>query len=173
MPRARLILALALIALLAAACGDEGEEAAPAPDLSIDRQVGYAVVVDETGGRILIGFSTDRNATSGDSYDVSQAVWRIEQGPWNEPPVDLPGGGQAAGVGHQQGAERLAARPPEEPGDLAQLPGPGRRVGAGTRRRTSATAAVTSGTSVTIEASVSSRALPGRAPAPPRRAPRR
>ena len=87
MPRARLILALALFALLAAACGGEGEEAAPAPDLSIDRQVGYAVVVDETGGRILIGFSTDRNATSGDSYDVSQAVWRIEQGPWNEPPV--------------------------------------------------------------------------------------
>jgi hypothetical protein len=87
MPRARLILALALIALLAAACGDEGEEAAPAPDLSVDRQVGYAVVVDETGGRILIGFSADRNATSGDSYDVSQAVWRIEQGPWNEPPV--------------------------------------------------------------------------------------
>lgn len=87
MPRTRLILALALIALLAAACGDEGEEAAPAPDLSIDRQVGYAVVVDQTGGRTLIGFSADRNATSGDSYDVSQAVWRIEQGPWNEPPA--------------------------------------------------------------------------------------
>lgn len=87
MPRARLILALALTAVLAAACGDKSEEAAPAADLSIERQVGYAVVVDETGGRTLIGFSTDRNATSGDSYDVSQAVWRIEQGPWNEPPV--------------------------------------------------------------------------------------
>jgi hypothetical protein len=82
-------LALAAIALLAAACGGDGEEgpAAPAPDLVIDRQVGYAVVVDQTGGRTLIGFNADRNATSGDSYDVTQAVWRVEAGPWNEPPV--------------------------------------------------------------------------------------
>ena len=87
MRSARLILALALTALFAASCGDEGEEPAATPDLSIDRQVGYAVVVDETGGRTLIGFSADRNATSGDSYDVSQAVWRVEAGPWNEPPV--------------------------------------------------------------------------------------
>lgn len=87
MPRARIILALALTALLAAACADEGEGVVAAPDLAIERQEGYAVVVDVTGGRTLIGFSTDRNATSGDSYDVSQAVWRIEQGPWNEPPA--------------------------------------------------------------------------------------
>jgi len=87
MARSRLIVALVLSALLAAACGQEGQEPAPAPDLTIDRQVGYAVVVDETGGRTLIGFSTDRNATSGDSYDVSQAVWRVEAGPWNEPPI--------------------------------------------------------------------------------------
>ena len=59
------------------------------------------------------------------------------------------------GVGHQQGAERLAARPAQEPGDLGQLPRPGRRVAGGTRRRTSATAASTSGTRVTREASVS------------------
>ncbi|MBN2112702.1 MAG: hypothetical protein JW785_01085 [Acidimicrobiia bacterium] len=87
MPRLRLILALVVTALLAVACGDETEEVAPASDLAIERQVGYAVVVDQTGGRTLIGFSTDRNATSGDSYDVSQAVWRVETGPWNEPPV--------------------------------------------------------------------------------------
>ncbi|MFH1329585.1 MAG: hypothetical protein ABIJ48_02840 [Actinomycetota bacterium] len=87
MPRSRLVLALALTALLVAACGEEGEQPVVTPDLSIDRQVGYAVVVDQTGGRTLIGFSTDRNAISGDSYDVSQAVWRVEAGPWNEPLV--------------------------------------------------------------------------------------
>jgi len=90
MARSRFILAvtaLLAVSLLAAACGDEAEEAVPAPDLAIERQVGYAVVVDQTGGRTLIGFSTDRNATSGDSYDVSQAVWRVETGPWNEPPA--------------------------------------------------------------------------------------
>jgi hypothetical protein len=87
MARSRLIVALVLAAWLAAACGEKAQEPAPTPDLSIDRQVGYAVVVDETGGRTLIGFSTDRNATSGDSYDVSQAVWRVETGPWNEPPI--------------------------------------------------------------------------------------
>jgi hypothetical protein len=87
MARSRLIVALVLAAWLVAACGAKGQEAAPAADLSIEREVGYAVVVDETGGRTLIGFSTDRNATSGDSYDVSQAVWRVEAGPWNEPPV--------------------------------------------------------------------------------------
>ncbi len=87
MARSRLIVALVLLALLVAACGKEEQGPAAAPDLSVDRQVGYAVVVDETGGRILIGFSTDRNATSGDSYDVSQAVWRVEAGPWNEPPI--------------------------------------------------------------------------------------
>jgi hypothetical protein len=88
----RVILALAVVGLLAAACGDDGGTAAtattaPAPDLAIERQVGYAVVVDQTGGRTLVGFNTDRNASSGDSYDVSQAVWRVEAGPWNEPPV--------------------------------------------------------------------------------------
>ena len=88
--RSRLIGALALTALLAAACGDDERGAtttAPTPDLAIERQVGFAVVVDQTGGRTLIGFNADRNAISGDSYDVSQAVWRVESGPWNEPPV--------------------------------------------------------------------------------------
>jgi hypothetical protein len=87
MPRARLIVALVLTALLVAACGDDAQEPAPAADLTIERQVGYAVVVDQTGGRTLVGFSADRNATSGDSYDVSQVVWRVEEGPWNEPPA--------------------------------------------------------------------------------------
>ncbi|MBP1633121.1 MAG: hypothetical protein H6Q11_1409, partial [Acidobacteria bacterium] len=64
MPRTRLMLALLAVALAAAACGKSSDEAPSAPDLSIERQEGYAVVVDQSGGRILIGFSTDRNATS-------------------------------------------------------------------------------------------------------------
>jgi len=91
MPRVRrsvaVFVAVAVVGLLAAACGGEGEEAAPVPELAVERLVGYAVVVQATGGRTLIAFNTDRNATSGDSYDVSQAVWRIEAGAWNEPPV--------------------------------------------------------------------------------------
>ncbi|MBM3695632.1 MAG: hypothetical protein FJW79_06845 [Actinobacteria bacterium] len=90
MPTSRTMVALVLTALLAAACaGTEGNGGPPVPDpdLTIERQVGYAVVVDQTGGRTLIGFNADRNATSGDSYDVTQAVWRVEAGPWNEPPV--------------------------------------------------------------------------------------
>jgi len=87
MPRTRFIVAWALTALLLGACGEKEGEATPAPDLQIERRAGYAVVVDESGGRTLIGFSADRNATSGDSYDVSQALWRVEAGNWNEPPV--------------------------------------------------------------------------------------
>jgi len=100
MPRTRLIVALTALALLAAACGGDSETTIPtAPDLAIERQVGYAVVVDESGGRTLIGFSTDRNANSGDSYDVTQTVWRVEQGPWNEPPVTCLGKGQRLELG--------------------------------------------------------------------------
>ena len=99
MPRTRLMLALLAVALAAAACGKSSDEAPSAPDLSIERQEGYAVVVDQSGGRILIGFSTDRNATSGDSYDVTQSVWRIQDGPWNEPPVTC--GSSALGKGQR------------------------------------------------------------------------
>ena len=100
MPRMRLVVAVAAAVVLAAACGGEDEgEATAAPDLAIERQVGYAVVVDESGGRTLIGFSADRNATSGDSYDVTQAVWRVQDGPWNEPPVTCLGRGQRLELG--------------------------------------------------------------------------
>jgi len=94
MPRARLVLALVVTALLLAACGGEGSEATqttegptPGPDLAIERRVGYAVVVDETGGRVLIALNADRNEMSGDGYDITQAVWRVEAGLWNEPPA--------------------------------------------------------------------------------------
>lgn len=94
----RLLGALLAVGLLAAGCG-RGDEGVSAPDLAIERQVGYAVVVDQSGGRTLIGFSEDRNATSGDSYDVTQAVWRVQEGPWNEPPVTCLGRGQRLELG--------------------------------------------------------------------------
>lgn len=99
MLRNRLSGAVLAVALLAVACGGGSEETPPAPDLAVEREVGYAVVVDQSGGRILIGFSTDRNATSGDSYDVTQAVWRIGDGPWNEPPASCLGRGQRLELG--------------------------------------------------------------------------
>jgi hypothetical protein len=99
MLRTRLMGALLAVVLLAAACGGGSEETPAAPDLAVERQSGYAVVVDQSGGRILIGFSSDRNATSGDSYDVTQAVWRIQDGPWNEPPVTCLGRGQRLELG--------------------------------------------------------------------------
>ena len=99
MQRTRLVGALAAVALLAAACGGDSAEAPAAPDLTVERQTGYAVVVDHSGGRILIGFSADRNATSGDSYDVTQAVWRLEDGPWNEPPATCLSKGQRVELG--------------------------------------------------------------------------
>lgn len=99
MLRTRLMGTLLAVVLLAAACGGSSEETPTAPDLVVERHVGYAVVVDQSGGRILIGFSTDRNATSGDSYDVTQAVWRMQDGPWNEPPVTCLGRGQRLELG--------------------------------------------------------------------------
>jgi hypothetical protein len=99
MLRTRLMASLLALALLAAACGEQSDETPAGPDLAVERQVGYAVVVDQSGGRILIGFSTDRNATSGDSYDVTQAVWRVQDGAWNEPPVTCLGRGQRLELG--------------------------------------------------------------------------
>ena len=99
MQRTRLMGTLAAIALLVAACAGDSAETPAAPDLTVDRQTGYAVVVDHSGGRILIGFSTNRNATSGDSYDVTQAVWRVQDGAWNEPPATCLSKGQRLELG--------------------------------------------------------------------------
>lgn len=99
MQRTRLMGALAAVALLVAACAGDSAETPEAPDLIVDRQIGYAVVVDHSGGRILIGFSTNRNATSGDSYDVTQAVWRVQEGAWNEPPATCLSKGQRLELG--------------------------------------------------------------------------
>jgi len=97
-----LILAMSL---LVSACGgaDDGTGIdGAAPDLEIDRRTGYAVVVNETGGRMQIAFSEDRDAEIGEGFDVTQSVWRIEDGAWNEPPISCLGRGQRLELGIAQ-----------------------------------------------------------------------
>ncbi len=100
MIRARVIAALLLLAGTGASCGGGGAQAGP--DLVIERRIGYAVVVDESPTSIRIGFNTDRNATGGDAYDISQSLWRVEAGPWNEPPASCVSKGQRIELGISQ-----------------------------------------------------------------------
>lgn len=93
----RLTGAVALL-LFVSACGDGGGGAA-GPDLEIERRTGYAVVVDDGPGSLEIGFSTDRDAESGEAFVVGDALWRIEDGPWNEPPVSCLGRGRRIEMG--------------------------------------------------------------------------
>jgi hypothetical protein len=72
------------------------------PDLEIERVTGYVVVVDPGSDGLSIGFSEDRDATSGTEYLVSESVWRIEDGPWLEPPVNCLGKGQRVELGISQ-----------------------------------------------------------------------
>jgi hypothetical protein len=83
--------------LVAVACGDGG--GSTGPDLAVDRQIGYAVIVEERADGLSIGFSTDRDAAAGDEYDVSESIWRIDDGPWIEPPVTCLGKGQRVELG--------------------------------------------------------------------------
>lgn len=92
------IAALLALAMVVTACGD-GAGGATGPDLEIERRLGYAVIVDDSGGVLEIGFSTDRDAPSGDAYDITQALWRIDAGPWNLPPVTCVGKGQRVELG--------------------------------------------------------------------------
>ena len=94
-----------VIALLVSACGggDDGTGAAEAaPDLEISRRIGYAVVVNETGGRLQIAFDEDRDADIGEGFDVTHSVWRLEDGAWNEPPISCLGRGQRLELGIAQ-----------------------------------------------------------------------
>jgi hypothetical protein len=100
MTRVRAMLSLLLVVGAVAGCGGGGSGAAP--DLAIERRIGYAVVVDDSAGSIRIGFNTDRNAAGGDAYDISQSVWRVENGPWNQPPVTCIGKGQRIELGVSQ-----------------------------------------------------------------------
>jgi hypothetical protein len=97
MTRACALLSLLLVVTAAAGCGGGGSVAAP--DLAIERKIGYAVVVDDSANSMRIGFNTDRNATGGDAYDITQSVWRVEAGPWNQPPVTCVGKGQRIELG--------------------------------------------------------------------------
>ena len=91
---------LTVVSLLVVSCG--GDEIESETNLEIDRRVGYAVIVDNRPDGLSIGFSTDRDAEAGEAYDVSQSVWRIEAGPWIEPPVTCLGKGQRVELGVAQ-----------------------------------------------------------------------
>jgi hypothetical protein len=91
---------LAVLALVATACG--GGAGSTGPDLAVDRRTGYAVIVEMRADGLSIGFSTDRDALAGEEYDVSRSLWRIEDGPWIEPPVSCLGRGQRVELGISQ-----------------------------------------------------------------------
>jgi hypothetical protein len=89
------------LALVASACGG-ADGASSGPDLDVERRIGYAVLVEDRPDGLSIGFSTDRDADAGEEYDVSQSIWRIEDGPWIEPPVSCLGKGQRVELGISQ-----------------------------------------------------------------------
>jgi hypothetical protein len=76
--------------------------------LDVTTRTGYAVIVEQTATSLSIGVSDDRDATAGQPYDVTDAIWRIEDGPWNEPPVTCLGRGQRVelGIAQVQNQER-------------------------------------------------------------------
>jgi len=89
---------LVALALVVTACGGDGG-GSDAPDLEIERRTGFAVIVNEAVGTIEIGFSADRDSESGEAFDVTAALWRIEDGPWNDPPATCIGKGQRIELG--------------------------------------------------------------------------
>jgi len=92
------IVGLLAIFIVTAACGGDGGDGA-GPDLEVERRIGFAVIVDDSGDGMEIGFSNDRDADSGEAFDVTDALWRIQNGPWNEPPVTCVGKGQRVELG--------------------------------------------------------------------------
>lgn len=93
--------ALLGISLIAVSCADDDGPSAGA-DLEIERRVGFSVIVEERSDGESIGFSEDRDASSGEEFDVTEAVWRIDDGPWNEPPVACLAKGQRVELGIAQ-----------------------------------------------------------------------
>lgn len=98
----RLALFATVIALAGTACNQGGEGGSSGGDLDIERRAGYAVVVDTGGGGITIGFSTDRDAPGGAAFDVTDALWRVDDGPWTVPPVTCLALGQRIELGVAQ-----------------------------------------------------------------------
>lgn len=95
--RTQLIFTFLAFSLIAAACAGDGSGAGP--DLEIERRIGFAVIVEDRANGASIGFAEDRDATSGEEFDVTESVWRIEDGPWIEPPVTCLGKGQRVELG--------------------------------------------------------------------------
>ena len=93
------IAGLLAIFLVTAACGGGDGGDVTGPDLEVERRTGFAVIVETSGDTIEIGFSTDRDSDSGEAFDVTDALWRIQDGPWNEPPVTCVGKGQRIELG--------------------------------------------------------------------------
>lgn len=94
----RIAPALVALALASGACAAD----ATGTSLDIETRTGYAVIVEETAGSLSIGFNADRDAAAGEAFDVTQAVWRVGEGPWNEPPVSCLGRGQRVRLGITQ-----------------------------------------------------------------------
>jgi len=66
------------------------------------------VIVEERPDGRSIGFAEDRDVASGEEFDVSDAIWRIDDGPWNEPPATCLGRGRRIelGLSRVQNADR-------------------------------------------------------------------
>src|SRR3972149_3100989 len=90
--------AATLVALLLSACGSTTPTS-----LDVSSRSGYAVIVEDTGTELSVGFSTDRDAAAGQPYEVTDAVWRVGGGPWIEPPVTRLRKGPRGGVGGPAG----------------------------------------------------------------------
>jgi hypothetical protein len=95
----RLITPLMVLVFVVAACGGG---TASSSDLDIERRTGYSVIVESRPDGSSIGFAADRDAVSGEEFDVTEAVWRIDDGSWIEPPVTCLGKGQRVEIGVTQ-----------------------------------------------------------------------
>ncbi len=96
----RFVFLLVGLAMLLSSCA--GEAGSTGPDLEIERRAGYAVIVEDRPDGVSVGFAADRDAASGVEFDVTESVWRIEDGPWIEPPVACLGKGQRIELGISQ-----------------------------------------------------------------------
>jgi hypothetical protein len=88
------IVAVVVLGTVAASCGG-----GTPVTLDITTKTGYAVIVEQTADSLSIGFSDNRDAAAGQPYEVTDAVWRIADGPWLEPPVTCLGKGQRVELG--------------------------------------------------------------------------
>jgi len=94
----RIVPGLVALGLAATACAADAADTS----LDIETRTGYAVIVEEAADSLSIGFNADRDAPAGEAFEVTQAVWRVGDGPWNEPPVTCLGRGQRVQLGITQ-----------------------------------------------------------------------